>query len=74
MPAAVVQGHLNYFAITDNTECCQRFLFLATRILFKWLNRRSQRSRLTWERFHALLEQFPLPKPRITVQIWGKQP
>jgi len=32
---------------------------------------RSQRKRLTWERFADLLRDFPLPRPRITVRIWG---
>jgi retron-type reverse transcriptase len=38
---------------------------------YKWLCRRSQRKRLTWERFADLLRDFPLPRPRITVRIWG---
>ena len=43
----------------------------AKRIWYKWLCRRSQRKRLTWKRFADLLRDFPLPKPRITVKIWG---
>jgi hypothetical protein len=38
---------------------------------YKWRCRRSQRTRLTWERFTDLLRQLPLPRPRITVRIWG---
>ena len=41
------------------------------RAWYKWLCRRSQRTRLTWKRFGDLLQQFPLPRPRITVRIWG---
>jgi hypothetical protein len=41
------------------------------RAWYKWLCRRSQRKRLTWERFADLLRDFPLPKPRIRVPIWG---
>ena len=38
----------------------------------KWLRRRSQRTRLTWDRFKAtILRAFPLPSPRIRVQIWA---
>src|SRR5262249_21794427 len=33
-----VQGHLNYYAITDNSEHCHRYMHLTRRILFKWLN------------------------------------
>ena len=35
------------------------------------LRRRSQKSRLNWERFNAMLRRMPLPSPRITVQLWG---
>ena len=41
------------------------------RIWLKWLCRRSQRTRLTWERYKRLLARFPLPRPRVVVQIWG---
>jgi len=37
----------------------------------KWLNRRSQRSRLNWDRFNDLLRDFPLPAPRVRVQLWS---
>ena len=43
----------------------------ARRAWYKWLNRRSQRTRLTWERFQDLLRDYPLPRPRVMVQIWG---
>jgi len=69
-----LRGHFNYFGVNGNLRSLKLLVEATKPIWYKWLNRRSQRSRLNWERFHALLEQFPLPKPRITVQIWGKQP
>ena len=44
---------------------------LLFQFVFDGLCRRSQRKRLTWERFADLLRDFPLPRPRITVRIWG---
>jgi hypothetical protein len=41
------------------------------RVWHKWLNRRSQRSRLQWERFVDFLRDFSLPRPRIVVRFWG---
>ncbi|WP_437676819.1 hypothetical protein [Sorangium sp. So ce131] len=32
----------------------------------KWLDRRSQNAKMTWERMHRLLKRYPLPQPRIT--------
>lgn len=66
-----VQGHFNYFGVNGNTESLKRLVDEVRRIWFKWLNRRSQRSRLTWERFEDLLRAFPLPTPRVVVQIWS---
>jgi len=60
---ARVVGHLNYYAITDNTERCNDYLYYATRILFKWLNRKSQRKAYTWEKFNKALVWVDWPKP-----------
>jgi RNA-directed DNA polymerase len=38
-----VAGHLNYYAITDNSKQCTRYVRWAKRTLFKWLNGKSQR-------------------------------
>src|SRR5215467_4216791 len=37
---ARIQGHLNYYAITDNAESCHLYLHLTRKVLLKWLNRR----------------------------------
>jgi RNA-directed DNA polymerase len=65
-----VQGHINYFGVNGNMDSLQRFVQQAKRSWHKWLNRRSQRARLSWERFEDLLEALPLPKARIVVSIW----
>ena len=66
-----LQGHFNYFGVNGNFRSLLLLVEATKRVWYKWLCRRSQRGRLTWARFRALLEQFPLPRPRITVQIWG---
>jgi RNA-directed DNA polymerase len=65
-----VQGHINYFGVNGNIISLNRFVRQVRRSWFKWLNRRSQRARLTGERFEDLLRDFPLPPPRIVVSIW----
>jgi group II intron reverse transcriptase/maturase len=69
-----IQGHLNYFGVNGNFRSLLVVVGHARRIWYKWLCRRSQRTRLTWERFVDLLRDFPLPRPRITAQIWGPLP
>jgi RNA-directed DNA polymerase len=66
-----LRGHFNYFGVNGNQRSMSILELKAKRAWFKWLRRRSQRSRLNWERFTALLGRFPLPRPRIHVQIWG---
>jgi RNA-directed DNA polymerase len=65
-----VQGHINYFGVNGNMDSLERFLLQVRRSWFKWLNRRSQRARLTWDRYEDLLRDFPLPRCRIVVKIW----
>jgi RNA-directed DNA polymerase len=60
-----LRGHYAYYGITPNYESVQRFFHEAKAIWRKWLSRRSNSRRLNWERMHALLERFPLPRPRI---------
>lgn len=64
-----IQGHLNYFGVTDNSRSLNNFHRAATLLIFKWLNRCSQRRRFTWSRFQKYLNRFPLPTPRIRVNL-----
>jgi RNA-directed DNA polymerase len=66
-----LRGHFNYFGVSGNFRSLLRLVEATKRAWYKWLCRRSQRKRLTWERFTDLLRQKPLPHPRITVRIWG---
>ena len=65
-------GHFNYFGVNGNHRSLARVVHATQRVWRKWLRRRSQRTRLTWERFNRLLERFPLPRPRVVVRIWGR--
>ena len=69
-----LQGHYNYFGVNGNLRSLARLLYHARRAWYKWLRRRSQRTRLNWARFKDLLRTFPLPEPRGMVQLWGVMP
>lgn len=64
-----VQGHLNYYAITDNAPHCSRFIYYATRILRGWLNRKSQRKAYNWAQMNQALAWFRWPRVRIVVDL-----
>jgi len=60
-----VLGHLSYYAITDNLERCNYYVRRATRILFKWVNRKSQRRAYNWESFKQALAWVEWPQARL---------
>jgi group II intron reverse transcriptase/maturase len=64
--AQKLRGHYGYFGIIGNSRALGRFRYEATRAWCKWLDRRSQRARMDWERMRRLLERYPLPQPRIS--------
>jgi group II intron reverse transcriptase/maturase len=66
-----LRGHYNYFGVNGNYRSLRVVDLNARRTWYKWLCRRSQKKRLNWGRFQDLLRDFPLPRPRIVVQLWG---
>lgn len=66
MLTAKLRGHFNYYGVTGNHDALARFQWEVRRVWYKWLCRRSQRGRMSWERYERLLKRYPLPPPRIT--------
>jgi len=60
----VVRGHLAYYAVPDNSEALRAFVHGVIRHWLRTLRRRSQRTRITWERMRRIADRW-LPKPRI---------
>lgn len=60
-----LRGHAQYYSVSFNIKQVQKFFWEATKIVFKELNRRSQKKSFTWEKFEKFLERFPLPKIKI---------
>jgi group II intron reverse transcriptase/maturase len=58
-------GHYGYFGVRGNVASLARLRFLVIGVWCKWLRRRSQRTRLNWDRFATLLKRFPLPPARL---------
>ncbi|MGG0741466.1 reverse transcriptase domain-containing protein [Niallia taxi] len=63
-------GYYNYYCITDNTQSVNKFRDKIGYLLFKWLNRRSQRKSFTWEKFRLFLKKYPLPYAKVKVNIY----
>ncbi len=61
----VVQGYLNYHAVPGNSKRLGVFRDEVCRAWLHALRRRSQRARMTWERFNARFLDRYIPKVRI---------
>jgi RNA-directed DNA polymerase len=64
-------GHYNYFGVNGNLRALRCLHWAVRRAWRKWLNRRSQRARMNWQRFGQLLAAHPLPEATIRVRIWS---
>jgi RNA-directed DNA polymerase len=61
---SVVQGYFNYHAVPGNMDSLNSF---RAQVIWRWyraLRRRSQRSRMTWERFWPLVDRW-IPSAKI---------
>jgi RNA-directed DNA polymerase len=65
-----IRGHYAYYGLTGNLRSLGNFLYQVQRRWRKWLDRRSQRSRMNWERFGRLLERYPLPRPVVCRSVY----
>lgn len=65
-----LRGHYQYYDITDNGYCIKLYERCVNKLLWKWLNRRSERKSYTNEEFKSLMKQNPLITPRIYVNIY----
>ncbi|MBR0091080.1 MAG: group II intron reverse transcriptase/maturase [Lachnospiraceae bacterium] len=66
-----LKGHYQYYGVTDNIREVKNYLRAVTWLLYKWLNRRSERRSYTIDTFfNGLLRTFPLVQPRTTVSLF----
>jgi group II intron reverse transcriptase/maturase len=63
---AKLRGHYQYYGVRGNSRSLWTFYEEVMKMVFKWLNRRSQRKSYNWEMFKRLLSRIRLAKPRIT--------
>jgi len=57
-----LEGHDNYYGVVGNLGALLHVRRKVTWAWRRWLDRRSQRARMTWKRMSALLKRLPLPR------------
>lgn len=65
-----ILGTMRYYGITDNRRSMSNLLNEIKKLLFKWLNRRSQRRSFDWGKFNLFLARYPLPTVKTYVRIF----
>jgi len=68
--AAKLRGHFQYYGLSGNSRAISTFDYRAKRLLYKWLNRRSQCKSFNWKQLNDYLRHYPLPKPRIVHKFY----
>ena len=61
-------GHYRYYGITDNTKSIQSFYEITAKMLFKVLNRRSQKNKYSYRKYYDKVQK-QITRPRIYVDI-----
>lgn len=67
---AKLRGHVQYYGVSFNFKMVSKFLYEAKRIIFKWLNRRSQRKSFDWNKFDLFVKKHPLPDAKIIHRLF----
>ncbi len=65
-----LRGYYNYYAIEGNSYKMNRFYNIATKILYKWLNRRSQRKSFNLQEFEEKIKYYGLIRPRVIKSLY----
>lgn len=62
---AKLRGHFQYYGVSENYAGIVRFYKATLGMVHKWLNRRSQKRKMSCSRFSEYLSHYPLPIPKI---------
>jgi group II intron reverse transcriptase/maturase len=60
-----LRGHFNYFGVSGNYRFIKIYSNQVRKLVYKWLNRRSQKKSMNIEKFLKYIERYRLPKPVI---------
>lgn len=65
-----LQGHYNYYGVSSNSQSINNYYYSVNQLLYRWLNRRSQKQSYTWKTFSQHLKTYPLPKPTLVYSLY----
>ncbi len=71
---AKLRGHYQYYGVSGNMPAISKYYKVTIRLVHKWLNRRSQKKRMSWDKLNHYLECYPLPEPSIKHNLYTLSP
>ncbi len=66
-----LRGHYQYYGVSENYAGVEQFYKSTVKMVRKWMNRRSQKRKMSWDKFNQYLQHYPLPRPRIVHSFYG---
>jgi len=66
-----LRGHFNYYGISSNSKSINNYNYQTRKLVFKWMNRRSQKQSFNWEEFDRYTKLYPLPKPSLVFNMYN---
>lgn len=67
---AMLRGHYNYYGVTGNFPSIAAIYRHTKEIWRRYLSKRSQRAKLSWEKYLRILEDYPLIKPYLPHSVY----
>jgi len=69
-----LRGHYQYYGVSGNYVAIASFHTQTLKLVHKWINRRCQKKKMSWQRFNEYLQHYPLPKPSIRHNFYTGYP
>jgi RNA-directed DNA polymerase len=69
-----LRGHCAYYGITGNGLWLKKYREGMLKLWRKWLNRRTSKPSMTWDKFSCLLKHYPIPSARVVHSIYIAKP
>ena len=69
-----LRGYWNYYGVIGNSRMTRKYESVVKRLIWKWLNRRSQRRSFGWTKFNKLwCGSWRMPKPKVVEQLISEE-
>jgi len=65
-----LRGHVQYYGVSFNYIAVRNFIVKSERMFLKWINRRSQKKSMNYDKFNLFLLKFPPPKSKICHKLF----